>query len=51
MQKKSIIKKPFKLLCQLLIALAPLAASNTACFLLWGEPECPNSIKSSLPTK
>lgn len=36
---------------QILIVLAPLAASNTASFLLWGEPECPDSIKNLLSIK
>lgn len=33
------------LICNLLILLAPLAIANTACFYLWGEPECPEALK------
>ncbi|MCR2044588.1 AgrD family cyclic lactone autoinducer peptide [Anaerosalibacter massiliensis] len=50
-KRKSIFRKPFNILCNLLILLAPLAISNTASILFWGEPECPNSLKESISNK
>lgn len=42
---KLIKKKPLKVFCNMLIALAPLALVETACFLVWGEPNCPDELR------
>lgn len=51
MERRNFFKKPFNILCNLLILLAPLAISNTASILFWGEPECPDFLKESIPNK
>lgn len=48
---KSLLKKPLHILCSLLVLFAPLAIANTACFTLWGEPECPECLKESISHK
>ncbi len=48
---KAIFKKPLGTLCSLLVLLAPLAVTNSACFYFWGEPECPDALKESLSSK
>ncbi|MCQ4925361.1 cyclic lactone autoinducer peptide [Tissierella carlieri] len=45
------MKKLLKRLCNFLVLLAPLAMVNIACLLFWGEPECPDALKSSIPNK
>ncbi|WMM24859.1 cyclic lactone autoinducer peptide [Tissierella sp. MB52-C2] len=50
-EKRSIFKKFLKVLCSLLILLAPMTIVNTASFFLWGEPECPDSLKKSITDK
>ena len=42
---KMIYKKQLGVVCSLLIAAAPLIVSKSACFFLWGEPECPDVLK------
>ncbi|MCF8017924.1 MAG: cyclic lactone autoinducer peptide [Vallitaleaceae bacterium] len=46
MSKKRQFTTFSSLLCSLLIAIAPLIVSTTACILVWGEPECPDVLKS-----
>ncbi|MBU5438867.1 cyclic lactone autoinducer peptide [Tissierella sp. MSJ-40] len=41
----SVLRKPFSIICHLLVSAAPLAVANTACYLFWGEPECPDCLK------
>jgi cyclic lactone autoinducer peptide len=43
--RKKLLNKPLQLLCSLLLAVAPLIISDSACLGLWGEPEIPNSLK------
>lgn len=43
---KTIVRKSSAILCSLLILLAPLAIGNAASLFLWGEPECPDSLKN-----
>ena len=47
----SIFKKPLHLICNFLVLLAPLVIIETASIFLWGEPECPDSLKDSISTK
>jgi cyclic lactone autoinducer peptide len=47
----SILRKPFSIVCHLLVLAAPLAVTNTACFYLWGEPECPDCLKEPVSSK
>jgi cyclic lactone autoinducer peptide len=44
-KEKSINKKPIRILCNMLIALAPVILTETSCVLWWGEPECPDVLK------
>ncbi|NLL70631.1 MAG: cyclic lactone autoinducer peptide [Epulopiscium sp.] len=48
---KTMLTKPLSILCSLLILFAPLAITKTACFFLWGEPECPECLKESMTGK
>ena len=45
MKKMSVFNKSLNLFCTFLIALAPAMIETTACFLLWGEVECPDELK------
>lgn len=42
------MKKFLGAICGLLIGLAPATLMHTACFLLWGEPECPEELRDSV---
>lgn len=42
---RNIMKPSLNLLCSFLIALSPLLIEATGCFLVWGEPECPDTLK------
>lgn len=33
-------------ICTLLLAFAPVLATNMQCTMLWGEPEIPESLKN-----
>lgn len=50
-EKKSAFRKPLKVLCNLLIQLAPMTIVNTASVFLWGEPDCPDSLKNLISNK
>jgi len=43
--KTFAMANPKKLFCSLLLLIAPLLLTNTACFSLWGEPEIPEALK------
>ena len=50
-KEMSIFKKPLHLICNFLILLAPLVIVETASFYIWGEPECPDSLKELVSSK
>lgn len=43
LKQKLII--PLRMLCNLLLLVAPIIVVQTNCALLWGEPECPDCLK------
>jgi len=43
--RKRLLNKPLQILCSLLLLIAPLIISDSACLGLWGEPEIPDSLK------
>lgn len=43
-KENHIIKTSLRLLCSILIALAPIMLQKTNCILMWGEPECPEDL-------
>jgi cyclic lactone autoinducer peptide len=47
----SILKKPLRIICNFLILLAPLVIVETASLFIWGEPECPDSLKELISNK
>lgn len=46
--QRTIFMKLINFLGSLLIMLAPLAISETACWFLWGEPDCPDCLKQEV---
>ena len=45
---KSVVRKPFEIVCGLLILVAPLLVTEFSCLFLYGEPECPDLLKDSI---
>lgn len=44
MKKTNVTKTLLNLMCTFLIALAPVILEKVNCILLWGEPECPDTL-------
>ncbi|WP_084655724.1 cyclic lactone autoinducer peptide [Andreesenia angusta] len=42
------MKKLLKIICNFLISFAPNSLNYTACLGFWGEPECPEELKSEV---
>lgn len=45
MKKRKSIPKISHVLCAFLVMLAPVIVNQSACLFLYGEPECPDSLK------
>lgn len=43
--KTNFLYKPFQILSSLLLLIAPVIITDTACLGFWGEPEIPESMK------
>ena len=43
--KKIMTKRVISVVSSFLLVLAPLISTQTACILLWGEPDCPKSLR------
>lgn len=46
--QRTIFRKAINILCSLLVVLTPLVLAETACWLLWGEPDCPDCLKQEI---
>ncbi|SCG83753.1 hypothetical protein DW1_2188 [Proteiniborus sp. DW1] len=46
--QKTFLTKAIKVFCSFLVMLAPIALSQTACWFLWGEPDCPECLKQEV---
>jgi hypothetical protein len=45
MNIKQKLKMPLQMICSLLIMAAPIILTQSNCYYMWGEPECPDCLK------
>ncbi len=46
MNIKKILKMPLKMICSLLIMAAPIIVTQGCGTFIWGEPKCPDCLKT-----
>lgn len=45
---KEKLKTPLKVVCSVLLLVAPLIVTNGFCLSFWGEPECPDCLNPNI---
>ncbi|MBS4535131.1 cyclic lactone autoinducer peptide [Clostridium sp. D2Q-14] len=49
--KGSNFKKAINSICSILVLASPILVSKSACYLFWGEPECPEALKQEIENR